>query len=33
VSCVVAAARDLGMERVYVQGAEAVGAQYVPDFA
>ncbi len=30
---VVAAARDLGMERVYVQGAEAVGAQYVPDFA
>ena len=29
---VVAAARDLGMERVYVQGAEAVGAQYVPDF-
>ena len=30
---VVAAARDLGMERVYVQGVEAVGAQYVPDFA
>jgi len=30
---VVAAARELGMERVYVQGAEAVGAQYVPDFA
>ena len=30
---VVAAARKLGMERVYVQGAEAVGAQYVPDFA
>ena len=30
---VVAAARDLGMERVYVQSAEAVGAQYVPDFA
>ena len=30
---VVAAARDLGMERVYVQGAEAGGAQYVPDFA
>ena len=30
---VVAAARDLGMERVYVQGAEAAGAQYVPDFA
>lgn len=30
---VVAAARDLGMDRVYVQGAEAVGAQYVPDFA
>ena len=30
---VVAAARDLGMEHVYVQGAEAVGAQYVPDFA
>ena len=29
---VVAAARDLGMEHVYVQGAEAVGAQYVPDF-
>ena len=29
---VVAAAQDLGMERVYVQGAEAVGAQYVPDF-
>ena len=29
---VVAAARDLGMERVYVQSAEAVGAQYVPDF-
>lgn len=29
---VVAAARELGMERVYVQGAEAVGAQYVPDF-
>ena len=29
---VVAAARGLGMERVYVQGAEAVGAQYVPDF-
>ena len=30
---VVATARELGMERVYVQGAEAVGAQYVPDFA
>ena len=30
---VVTAARELGMERVYVQGAEAVGAQYVPDFA
>ena len=30
---VVTAARDLGMERVYVQSAEAVGAQYVPDFA
>lgn len=30
---VVAAARELGMERVYVQGPEAVGAQYVPDFA
>lgn len=30
---VVNAARELGMERVYVQGAEAVGAQYVPDFA
>ena len=30
---VAAAARDLGMERVYVQSAEAVGAQYVPDFA
>ena len=30
---VVAATRELGMERVYVQGAEAVGAQYVPDFA
>ena len=30
---VVAATRDLGMERVYVQSAEAVGAQYVPDFA
>ena len=30
---VVAAARELGMEHVYVQGAEAVGAQYVPDFA
>ena len=30
---VVAAARDLGMECVYVQSAEAVGAQYVPDFA
>ena len=29
---VVNAARDLGMERVYVQDAEAVGAQYVPDF-
>lgn len=29
---VVAAVRDLGMEYVYVQGAEAVGAQYVPDF-
>ncbi len=30
---VVAAARDLGMEHVYVQSAEAVGAQYVPNFA
>ena len=30
---VVTAARELGMERVYVQGVEAVGAQYVPDFA
>lgn len=29
---VVDAARALGMTRVYVQGAEAVGAQYVPDF-
>ena len=29
---VVNAARELGMKRVYVQGAEAVGAQYVPDF-
>ena len=29
---VIAAAHDLGMERVYVQGAEAVGTQYVPDF-
>ena len=30
---VVTAARELGMERVYVQGTEAVGVQYVPDFA
>ena len=29
---VVDAARALGMRRVYVQGAEAVGAQYVPEF-
>lgn len=30
---VVDVAREIGMTRVYVQGAEAVGAQYVPDFA
>ena len=29
---VVTAACELGMERVYVQGTEAVGVQYVPDF-
>ena len=29
---VVDTAHALGMTRVYVQGAEAVGAQYVPDF-
>ena len=29
---VVDAARDLGMTQVYVQGAEAVGTEYVPDF-
>ena len=29
---VVDAARDLGMMQVYVQGAEAVGTEYVPDF-
>ena len=29
---VVDVARDLGMTQVYVQGAEAVGREYVPDF-